>query len=489
MLLSKLWKHRLRVALIGCAVLVLSSGVASAQWNDRTELTFSEPVMVPGATLPAGSYVFRLTDSRSNRHLVEIAKKNGEVITITQAVPMKRQDARGDLVLKFNPTEQGTPPAVAGWYYPGSIYGHHFVYPDAQAKVIAERTKTVVVSTDVPGTDLERGKLRVYDASGIAKDWQPDADVSASWEDWRKNRTATAGVVAETTTGERAKATAPAIDAAGQGMRVTLDDLESNPQQYIGKTVSVDAEVEEVFGPRVFKIDEHDWMDFEGELLVYVPTDLAALVREEDRVTVTGQVKRFVKADLENEWGWGDIDDTLEVKLGTRPVLVASHVVGGNNQSALVIDVRNRGAMNSSTTAKTAKKNTTGDPAQRNTPVGTSGGTMTADTTATNRTRSAMTDMSTVAAGDVDLVGRDVSLDNVRVESKAKDLGFFARAGNRVFFVLPTVGQREAVEAGRSISIEGVVLQMPRFMRDKLNPPEGRMFNDEIYVYATQVQR
>ena len=65
---------------------------------------------------------------------------------------MKRQDARGDLVLKFNPTEQGTPPAVAGWYYPGSIYGHHFVYPDAQAKVIAAPSWPVMTVLPVPST-------------------------------------------------------------------------------------------------------------------------------------------------------------------------------------------------------------------------------------------------------------------------------------------------------------------------------------------------
>jgi hypothetical protein len=371
------------------------------------------------------------------------------------------------------------------------------VYPDEQAKVIAERTKTIVLSTDVPGSDLERGKLRVYDASGVAKDWQGDGEVTASWEQWRKNRKATAGVVAETAKGERAKATAPAIEAEAQGMRITLDDLESNPQQYIGKTVTVDAEVEEVFGPRVFKIDEQNWMDLEGEVLVYVPTDLAALVREDDRVTVTGQVKRFLKADLQNEWGFDALDDTLEVELGKRAVLVASHIVGGDNKSALVIDVRNPAAMDSRRAAGTSSKdtttkNTSGEPARANTPVGTSGGKTGTDAKAGasgSMTRSTMSDLSALAAGGVDFVGRDVSLDRVRIESTAKDHGFFARAGNHVVFVLPTVGEREAIAKGATVSIEGVVLQMPRFMSDKLEPQAGQTLNDKIYVYATQVQK
>ena len=472
-MLSLLWKHRFRTMLASVAVLILSAGtLLAAQWNERTRLTFSEPVMVPGATLPAGTYIFRLTDSRSNRHLVEIAKENGEVITVTQAVPMKRQDAKGDLVVKFNPTEDGAAAAIAGWYYPGSRYGHHFVYPDDQAKVIAERTKTLVISTDVPGTDLERGKLRVYDASGVAKDWQPDSATSASWEEWQTNRKATAGVVAETTTGDRAQATAPAMQADAKGMRIPLDNLESNSQQYIGKTVTVDAEVEEVFGPRVFKIDEPNWGDLDGEILVYVPTNLAALVREDDRVTVTGTVKRFVSADFENEWGWLGVDDTMEVKLGKRPVVVANHIVGGDSSSVLVVDVR---------------PNTDRSETATNTAGTKSGDTAVATSGTTGAARSAMTDISALGRGGDNLVGRHVSLDGVRIEAMAKNHGFFARAGDDLVFVLPAVGEQTA--AGSNVSVEGVVLQMPRHMKNRLAPPAGRTLNDEIYIFATHVKR
>lgn len=76
-------------------------------------------------------------------------------MTTTQAVPTKRADRSGDVVLRFNPTDAGTPPALKSWFYPGTSYGHEFIYPDEQAREIAQRTKSIVLSTDVPGGDDE----------------------------------------------------------------------------------------------------------------------------------------------------------------------------------------------------------------------------------------------------------------------------------------------------------------------------------------------
>jgi hypothetical protein len=471
MLSNTLRKHRLRISLLSALALAISVPAAWAQsWNERTELTFSDPVMIPGATLQPGTYIFRLTDSQSSRHIVEIAKEDGETVTVTQAVPTKRKEAKGDVVVKFNPTEAGTPPAIAAWFYPGSVYGHQFVYPDDQAKKIAERTRTLVLSTDVPGTDLEKGRLRVYDASGVAKDWQPDADAAASYEAWQRDRRATAGVVTGQAGQDRAQATAPMIDADFKGTRLSVDALESDPKIYLGQKVSVDANVERVYGPRMFTIDEPNWADLDGEILVYVPTSLAALVREDDKVTVRGTVKSFVQAELEDQWGWLDLDDADEVTLQRRPVLVATHIVGGNDNRALVIDV-NQGATN--------RANAAADDA---TPVGTSGTSGTAG-------GGFVTDLTDLARGDDDMVGRHVKLENVRIESKADDKGFFTRVGDEMLFVLPAPGETTALTQGTSVSLDGVILQMPRHMREHTEAPGDRPVNDDIYVYATKVKR
>lgn len=465
MLSRRIWPTLSVGALTAC--LCLTPAMAFGQWTERTELKFSAPVMVPGATLEAGTYVFQLLDPASGGDIIEIRKEDGTLVTTTMTVPTKRPEAKGDNVLKFNPTEEGTPPALAAWFYPGSVYGHQFVYPDEQAKKIAQRTKTVVLSTDVAGTDFEQAKLHIYDASGMTKAYTPDPDAMASWEQWQKDRRAAANVVGDTATGEQARANAPMVDATFQGTRVGIDDLEDNPSQYRGKTVSVDAEVEEVFGPRLFTIDERNWGDLDGELLVFVPTPLAAMVRDDDRITVTGTVKPFTEVELDEEWGWLGLDKEIEVELSKRPVFIASRIVGGNNQTALVVNV------DSMPTAGA---------------VGTSGDTARTGDARTGMTGTTMSDISGIGKADEEVVGRNVDLNGVTVHAMAKDGGFFAKSGDNLIFVLPAKDGAN-VSQGQTVSVEGVLLEMPRHMHDHIDAPSSGHLNDDVYIYATRVSR
>src|SRR5689334_5953300 len=135
-----------RFAAAAIAGLLATAAAAHAdQWNDQTLLTINKPMIVPGATLTPGTYSFELTDIDSTRNVVTIYRQpEHTLVASTAAVPMKRSKATGDIVLTIEPTEPGTPPAIKGWFYPGSVYGHEFVYPEAQARVIAQRTKTLV---------------------------------------------------------------------------------------------------------------------------------------------------------------------------------------------------------------------------------------------------------------------------------------------------------------------------------------------------------
>src|SRR5262245_21597084 len=56
------------------AVLGFATIYAAAQdnFNRRTFITFSNAVELPGVTLQAGTYLFRLADSQSDRHIVQV---------------------------------------------------------------------------------------------------------------------------------------------------------------------------------------------------------------------------------------------------------------------------------------------------------------------------------------------------------------------------------------------------------------------------------
>jgi hypothetical protein len=444
--------NRSRIAIALAAIAILSTSALADQWNDRISLTFSAPVMVPGATLPAGKYVFELVNSRSNRQLVRIRSEAGNSVAAqAQAIPIKRQQVSGDAVLQFNPTDTSAPPAIKAWFYPGSQYGHEFIYPEEQARHIAERTKTVVLSVDVPGSDVEKGVLWNFDAAGQRTPWRGDEATLREWSEWNRTRAAA-------DPDERKGATATAINADFKGTRVDLDDLEDNPQKYMGQRISVDGEVEETYGPTLFTIDEPHWGDLDGEILVYVPTPLAALVKDNDRVTISGTVKPFVRAELEREWGWLGFDPGVEAKVSLKPVLVADRVIGGDSNTALIID-------------STSRMGATSSEAR---PTGTSG------------SANAITDAATLGNGGERLVGRPISLSNVRVAGNTSRSGFFVNLGDRQLYVLPAKAGTTAAN-GDSVAIDGVVLSMPRGIRQQLNGPAN--LNDDIYIYATGVRK
>ena len=67
-----------RVLFSGLVFLAFSPGVKADQWNKETVVTFDQSVEIPGGVvLPAGTYVFKLVDSRSDRHVVQILDRSG----------------------------------------------------------------------------------------------------------------------------------------------------------------------------------------------------------------------------------------------------------------------------------------------------------------------------------------------------------------------------------------------------------------------------
>ncbi len=137
----------------------LAPGARADEWNKKTFLTFSGPVSVPGATLPAGTYTFKLADLSGNRHVVQIFDKDEKKIyTTLMAIPNQRMEPSDKPVVMFAEMPAGTPAAVKIWYYPGETIGNEFVYPKKQAIAIAKATHSTVLSSSDDSADTERMK-------------------------------------------------------------------------------------------------------------------------------------------------------------------------------------------------------------------------------------------------------------------------------------------------------------------------------------------
>src|SRR5258705_1343752 len=138
------------VVCLALAVLFIGVSTASAQFpSKKTTVTFSAPFEIPGVNaqvLPAGSYVFRLLDSLSDRHIVQVFSKDEKQIYATiLAIPNYRLKATDKTVMTFAERAAGQPQAIRAWFYPGDNWGQEFVYPKKRALELAKLTNQPIL--------------------------------------------------------------------------------------------------------------------------------------------------------------------------------------------------------------------------------------------------------------------------------------------------------------------------------------------------------
>jgi len=232
--------------------------------------------------------------------------------------------------------------------------------------------------------------------------------------------------------------------------KVDLSDLEKNPAKYLGKTLTVNGEVDAVLGPKLFEIDEPNWVDPDREVLVYTDAPLAALVDENDRVTVTGILMPFAEVKMERDWGFSSLGPEVKAKIRTRPVLVAKHLVDAKGNKVMEIIL---------------------DPS---TPTGTSGAV---------DTQAAISSIDSIAkASDTALVGRKVAIQSAKVDRVESNGAFWVKtSAGELVHVMPS-NNKMKVQAGQTVSIEGRVLRSPEHLKAQTKSV------GPVYVYATSIK-
>jgi len=149
--------------------------VMADDWNRETVITFSGPVEVPGVgaqTLPAGTYVFKIVDSQSDRHIVQIFNQDkSHVFTTILAIPNYRLHATDKTVITFSERPAGQPEALKAWFYPGRSWGEEFVYAKTRALELAKETNEPVLATPIelaaaPVEALKTAPVEAVDPKG-----------------------------------------------------------------------------------------------------------------------------------------------------------------------------------------------------------------------------------------------------------------------------------------------------------------------------------
>lgn len=174
-------------AAVFTAAFLTAATTASAQdsnVNQRTYLTFSGPVQMPGVTLPAGKYVFRLADTALHNVMQVFDGEEKHIIGQWFFVPANRtteeqSQANGKPVVMFREMPEGMTPAVHYFFYPTDLTGKEFIYPKDQALKIAAATHETVLATD---TEIGKGEAHVFrvEPNGTEASTAPEPAAAAS---------------------------------------------------------------------------------------------------------------------------------------------------------------------------------------------------------------------------------------------------------------------------------------------------------------------
>lgn len=113
----------------------------------------------------------------------------------------------------------------------------------------------------------------------------------------------------------------PVIIATAVTLMPNPGEIAEEPNEFLGKIVTVSSEVEKVIGPNAFTLDDKELIGGK-ELLVVGAIPAGGTINEGETVLVTGPVHKFVTAEIERDFDF-DLQPELEVEYEGKAVVIA----------------------------------------------------------------------------------------------------------------------------------------------------------------------
>jgi len=136
------------------------------QWDKKTILTTNQPLQVRDRVLEPGQYVFKLLNSNSDRHIVQIFNADqSHIIDTILAIPNYRLQPTGDSQFVMWETPPGTAHALRAWFYPGDNYGQEFPYPKHLMQIAANTALAAPLPAPEPEATPEPAPAPVPEAA------------------------------------------------------------------------------------------------------------------------------------------------------------------------------------------------------------------------------------------------------------------------------------------------------------------------------------
>jgi hypothetical protein len=148
----KLHKSYIVVGMIIAFALFFEIAAHADNTFQATQITFSQPVQIPGQVLPSGTYLFKLLNG-DNLDIVQIFNSDGtHLYATTETVPTESRQSVDDTAVTLVEQGTGKPDVLLKWFYPGDETGHEFVYSSQFEKQLGQdRHENIVADQATPG--------------------------------------------------------------------------------------------------------------------------------------------------------------------------------------------------------------------------------------------------------------------------------------------------------------------------------------------------
>ena len=153
----KIHMSYIAIGMIVAFTLFFELAAHADEGDQATEITFNQPIQVPGQVLPAGTYLFKLLN-RDTRDVVQIFSSDQTHLYATlETIPSESQPVPNDTTVTLVEQGAGKPDVLLTWFYPGNETGHKFIYSNQLEKQMAQDQQQKVVANLPPATESEAG--------------------------------------------------------------------------------------------------------------------------------------------------------------------------------------------------------------------------------------------------------------------------------------------------------------------------------------------
>jgi hypothetical protein len=112
----KIHKTFIAVGMIVAFTLFFELAAHADEGDQATEITFSQPIQIPGQVLPAGTYLFKLADP-DDLNIVQIFNSDRTHIYATlETLPTENRDLTGDTSVALADQGIGKPELMLKWF-------------------------------------------------------------------------------------------------------------------------------------------------------------------------------------------------------------------------------------------------------------------------------------------------------------------------------------------------------------------------------------